>query len=123
MKKVLSIILAIIVILGIVGYAVAQHRGGHGGGHGGGHHGGYGAHGGGCFISTSVYGADHEATEIFRNFRDKFLTGNFGKELLTFYYENGKSSAKFLDENPSLKPVMKIVLLPLVGLCHIINNL
>lgn len=143
MKKVLAIMLVTLIVFGAVGYVAAQHRrplpppppppGYHRGHHPpahGGHRtntytyqGYYYVDGGppNCFIATSVYGADHGATSILRNFRDKRLTDTFGRKLVAFYYEVGPTVARTLDANDFLKPIVKIAFYPVVGVCYLVN--
>jgi hypothetical protein len=79
------------------------------------------ATGGGCFVATAVYG-DYNAGEvkILREFRDsRLLTSDFGKKIVAFYYENGPIAAKFVDEHPYVKPLLKLWFLPVVGVCYV----
>jgi hypothetical protein len=76
-----------------------------------------------CFISTSVYGPNHRYTNVLREFRDDcLLTNSVGEELVTFYYNYSPYVAGFLDENEYLKPVVGVLLLPVVGVATIATN-
>jgi len=74
--------------------------------------------GGGCFIATAAYGSyldDHVKT--LRDFRDQYLVTNpVGSALVTAYYKLSPPVAEFIDEHPALRPVVRVGLLPAVGL-------
>ena len=81
------------------------------------------ATGGGCFVATAVYG-DYNADEVkvLRVFRDnRLMTNDLGKKFVVFYYENGPTAAKFVNENSYLKPLLKITFLPIVGICYLLS--
>ncbi len=123
MKKILLVVLVITFVLGMVGYVAA--RGGH---HGGGHHHRYGHPYGPpppqCFVATAVYGEEAGETFILRDFRDEcLLKSNAGKKLVEIYYQEGPKAAKVIDEHKYLKPVTKVIMLPLVGTAHISTDL
>jgi len=76
-----------------------------------------------CFVATSVYGPNHRFTNVLRKFRDQcLLTYYGGREFVRFYYDYSPYVAEFLDENEYLKPVVGVLLLPLVGVATVINN-
>ena len=73
-----------------------------------------------CFVATSVYGPNHRYTNVLRKFRDQcLLTNSVGEEFVRFYYDYGPHVAGFLDENEYLKPVVRVLLLPVVGVATI----
>jgi hypothetical protein len=76
-----------------------------------------------CFIATAVYGEDGDATNILREFRDKYmLTNPVGKALVDLYYRVSPPIAQFLTEHPALQPVVRAMLLPAVALSTIAVN-
>jgi hypothetical protein len=70
----------------------------------------------GCFIATAAFGADwHAEVLALRDFRDRFLmTHQPGRRLVAWYYAHGPSAAHYIDEHAILKPVVRVLLLPLV---------
>jgi hypothetical protein len=65
-----------------------------------------------CFIATAAYGSYmHDSVMAFRNFRDQKLKGNkIGEWIIRNYYQTSPRAAKFIDENPSLKPIARFFL-------------
>jgi len=74
--------------------------------------------GGGCFIATAAYGTPvAEEIENLREFRDKYLMTNpVGKGLVEFYYRVSPPIAEFITKHPSLKPIVRVGLLPAVAM-------
>lgn len=74
--------------------------------------------GGGCFIATAAYGslmAPH--VRILRNFRDRFLLGNnAGDSFVHLYYTFSPPIADFIAKHDSLRALVRISLLPVVGM-------
>ena len=73
--------------------------------------------GGFCFIATEVFGDyDHPTVRVLRDFRDKILMNvPFGTDFIAWYYSNGPKMASFIRKHESLRPVVKLGLLPLAG--------
>jgi len=71
-----------------------------------------------CFIATAAYDSPlAEQVEILRKFRDTYLLPYpAGQELVAFYYSRGRPIAAYIDSRPWLKPLIRIILYPLVGL-------
>jgi photosystem II stability/assembly factor-like uncharacterized protein len=71
-----------------------------------------------CFVATAAYGSSMaREVEILRDFRDTFLLPHtIGKKLVSLYYNNGKSAADYLDSHSWLKPLVRILLYPLIGI-------
>jgi hypothetical protein len=76
-----------------------------------------GSDGGGCLIATAAYGSDLDPhVEILRNFRDRFLlNGQLGKRLVYLYYAHSPSVANVISRHNSMRAVVRLLLLPLVG--------
>ena len=71
-----------------------------------------------CFIATAAYGRPMAGEiEILRQFRDEcLLTNPLGQALVDLYYRVSPPIAEFITERPSLKPVVRIGLLPAVAM-------
>lgn len=91
-----------------------------------------GGGGGGCFIATAAYGS-YEApyVKILREFRDRYLLKSFefrvlsfefeipniaGRAFVTLYYKVSPPIADFIRESEVLKSLVRIVLLPVIGM-------
>lgn len=63
------------------------------------------AAGGGCFVATTVYGDyEHRDVRMLRSFRDDWLAERkAGRWFIAWYYSNGPSLARALDNRPRLK--------------------
>jgi lysophospholipase L1-like esterase len=77
--------------------------------------------GGGCFIATAAYGSLMEPhVKILRDFRDHFLLGNtVGDSFVRLYYTYSPPIADFIAEHDSLRTMVRISLLPVVGVSWI----
>ncbi len=78
--------------------------------------------GGGCFIATAAYGSPMQPyVIILQEFRDRFLlTNSIGKAFVNFYYKYSPAVAGFITEHASLRTVVRVSLLPVVGVSWII---
>lgn len=74
---------------------------------------------GGCFIATAAYGTPMaDEIQILREFRDKYLLTNpLGQVLVDFYYGVSPPIADVIAEHPSLKPIVRAGLAPIVTMC------
>jgi hypothetical protein len=73
-----------------------------------------------CFIATSAY-SSNEAPEItaLRRFRDDYLLPHAsGRRLVAAYYQHSPALAERLDRHPALKPVVRMLLMPVVWLAN-----
>ncbi len=71
-----------------------------------------------CFIATASSGdPDNDGrVQTLRSFRDELLLNNsVGSELVSTYYNISPPVAGFVDDHPTLKPVVRTGLLPAVG--------
>ncbi len=77
--------------------------------------------GGGCFIATAAYGSPMEPhVKVLREFRDRFLVHNSaGKALVRLYNTYSPPIANFIAKNDSLRMVVRLSLLPVVGVSWI----
>jgi len=77
-----------------------------------------------CFIATATYGTPMtEEIEILREFRDRYLLANpTGQAFVDFYYMISPPVAEFITENPSLKPIVRVGLIPVVAMSDIAVN-
>ena len=69
-----------------------------------------------CFIATAAYGTSfNEELYILRNFRDtKLRTNALGKKLVAFYYKYSPPIAKFIEDKPILRLLVRWALLPII---------
>ncbi len=72
----------------------------------------------GCFIATAAYGDyDDNMVMLLRRFRDQcLLTNPVGEKFVEFYYNVSPPIADFIADSNLLKNIVKILLLPLVGI-------
>jgi hypothetical protein len=79
--------------------------------------GGGGGGGGGCFIATAAYGSPVEPhVKLLRDFRDRFLLHNsLGKGFVSLYYTYSPPVADFIAKHDSIRTIVRLGLLPLVG--------
>ncbi|MGQ9546299.1 MAG: X2-like carbohydrate binding domain-containing protein [Dehalococcoidia bacterium] len=77
-----------------------------------------------CFIATAAYGTPlAEEIQILRRFRDEYLLTNpLGRFLVSIYYGVSPPMARFITEHPSLKPMVRIGLVPIVAMSAIAVN-
>jgi hypothetical protein len=75
----------------------------------------------GCFIATAAYGSLMEPhVKILRDFRDRFLLGNtMGLSLVRLYYNYSPPMADFIKKHDNLRAMVRISLLPVVGVSWI----
>jgi lysophospholipase L1-like esterase len=80
--------------------------------------------GGGCFIATAAYGSLLEPhVALLREFRDSFLlTNGAGKKFVSLYYTYSPPLAAFIAERESLQMIVRVVLLPLIGISYLLVN-
>jgi len=80
--------------------------------------------GGRCFIATAAYGTPMaEEVQILREFRDEYLITNpLGQAFVDFYYKVSPSIAEFITEHPSLKPIVRAVLVPAIAMSTVAVN-
>lgn len=76
----------------------------------------------GCFIATAAYGSLMEPqVKILRDFRDRFLFDNAaGRSLVRLYYKYSPPIANFIAKHDSLRAMVRISLLPVVGVSWIV---
>ena len=77
-----------------------------------------------CFIATAAYGTPMaEEIQILREFRDEYmLTNPLGQALVDLYYKVSPPIAEFITEHPSLKPIVRVGLLPTVAMSTVAVN-
>jgi hypothetical protein len=76
----------------------------------------------GCFIATAAYGSLMEPNvKILRDFRDRFLLHNsMGKGFVRLYNTYSPPMADFIAKHNSLKAMVRISLLPVVGVSWVV---
>jgi len=77
-----------------------------------------------CFIATAAYGTPMaEEIQILRELRDEYLLTNpLGQALVGVYYRVSPPIAEFITAHPSLKPVVRAGLVPVVAMSAIAVN-
>jgi hypothetical protein len=75
----------------------------------------------GCFIATAAYGSLIEPhVKILRDFRDKILlTNSLGKGFVKAYYTYSPPIADFISKDDNLRTLVRVSLLPVVGISWI----
>jgi len=78
--------------------------------------------GGGCFVATAAYGTPMaEEVQVLREFRDEYLlTSPLGQRLVDVYYTISPPIADLIAEHPSLKPIVRAGLVPVVTMCSML---
>jgi internalin A len=78
-----------------------------------------------CFIATAAYGTPMaKEIQILREFRDKYLLTNpLGQGLVNMYYRISPPIAGFITEHPSLKPIVRAELMPVVAMCSMLLDI
>ncbi|MBI4698150.1 MAG: outer membrane protein transport protein [Nitrospirae bacterium] len=78
--------------------------------------------GGYCFIATAAYGSPlAKQVDLLRRFRDVYLLPyHLGRDMVNFYYRTGKPIAVYIESHSWLKPPVRLVLYPLVGLAWLL---
>lgn len=73
-----------------------------------------------CFIATAAYGSSWEPhVIILRIFRDEYLKPyDWGRRFIAWYYRHSPPWARYLNEHAWLKPMVRITLVPAVGLAY-----
>jgi hypothetical protein len=77
-----------------------------------------------CCTVTAAYGSPMaEEIDILREFRNEYLLTNpLGQAFVDFYYWISPPVAKFITEHPSLKPIVRAGLLPVVAMSTVVVN-
>jgi hypothetical protein len=70
----------------------------------------------GCFIATAAFGYySASQVQVLRDFRDRFLlTNGPGRVFVHVYYTYGPRLARLMDAHPASKPVVRVLLYPLI---------
>jgi len=80
---------------------------------------------GGCFIATAAFGSPMEPhVEILKELRDRYLlTNTTGRLFVDQYYRHSPSAAAFIKKNSFVKPLIRMLLFPLVALSYLMVHL
>lgn len=75
-----------------------------------------------CFIASTAFGSPLAGqVDILRKFRDGYLlTNSLGRSFVAWYYENGPVAAKFIEDKPILKALVRVALYPLIGFSYLL---
>jgi hypothetical protein len=79
---------------------------------------------GGCFIATAAYGSPlQKHVRILKAFRDSYLlTSSPGRQLVRTYYRYSPPVADFISRHASVKVIVRLSLLPVVGISWMALN-
>jgi hypothetical protein len=74
--------------------------------------------GGYCFIATAAYGSPMaKQVQVLREFRDTYLLRwGAGQRVLDLYYQYGKGLARTIETHPWVKPFVRMLLYPMIGM-------
>ena len=80
---------------------------------------------GGCFIATAAYRYyDHPRVQLLRKFRDQYLlANNFGRMFVNLYYRYSPNLAQFVAKRSSMKALVRLSLMPLIGMSTIVSKM
>lgn len=80
---------------------------------------------GGCFIATAAFGSYVEPhVMVLRQLRDNVLMRySWGRDFVAFYYEEGPQWAAFIADREWAKGLVRVSLMPLVGLSMVLIQL
>ena len=70
----------------------------------------------GCFIATAAFGY-YSAPQVqtLRDLRDRYLlTNKAGQLFVGWYYTHGPTGARYINQHPALKPLVRVALYPLI---------
>jgi 5'-nucleotidase/UDP-sugar diphosphatase len=75
----------------------------------------------GCVVATAAYGSPlEEKVGLLRDFRDRILMkSQAGKKFVSFYYAHGVPVAKAIAQSEWLKAMVRVMLLPLIGVAKL----
>ncbi len=108
---VLSILIAVMLSLIVIGLGYTQ-------GNDTGNDTGGGATAGCCTFSSAYASTDDEELDLIREFRDQYLVTNpIGRGVVVLYYDVvSPPLAQFIDDHPSVKPLARAAMTPVVVL-------
>ena len=70
----------------------------------------------GCFIATAAFGYySAPQVQVLRDLRDRYLlTNKAGQLFVQWYYIHGPTGARYINQHPELKPLVRVALYPLI---------
>jgi len=78
-----------------------------------------------CFIATAAYGSiAHPHVTTLRSFRDMYLKPfALGRTFIDTYYHYSPVLSRSIEQHPVLRPVVRVLLLPLIGVSYMLVNI
>ncbi len=75
-----------------------------------------------CFVATAAYGTPYEGKiDVLREFRDEVLSkSSLGRKFIQFYYAHGAALAEPVARSEWLRALVRIFLLPVLGLAKLL---
>lgn len=75
-----------------------------------------------CFIATAAYGSiSDEHVKVLRRFRDEVLNSyELGRKFVEIYYTLSPSIADRIEKNNTLKSIVRVALMPVIGFCYLV---
>lgn len=79
----------------------------------------------GCLVVTSLYRKyDHASVQLIRRFRDHYLLANsIGRIFVNMYYRWSPTIARFVAQWKSIKVLVKLNLMPIIGFCALVSRM
>jgi len=75
-----------------------------------------------CFIATAAYGSiADEHVQVLRQFRDEVLNSyELGRKFVEIYYNLSPPIADKIEENNTLRSIVRVALMPVIGFCYLV---
>jgi hypothetical protein len=75
-----------------------------------------------CYVATFCYPDGHQNLKILRDFKDRIFQYELGKSFVDFYYTYSPKFVNFLEKNPRMGEISKLVLRPVISTIAMVIN-